>query len=158
MAKPDAEYRRAVKNNEAFFVSLTRAVYRSGKVVAGTMAARALVAAMDNTYHDSSRAAANWELEVDGANARGHKSDTFMPDTYGDSSSAIGWRDSAGEYKGMVIGRKKTNYGITGKGTDAVMGKGGWLWRAIRVGEKGTPAIKLWSPLGMIPAYARNAL
>ena len=151
MVMSSAAYRRAIeKKNEGFFQSMISAIHKSGKVVAGTMAAEALITAMNNTKHDSSRAAANWEINVGGVNPVGHDPTVLNPEKYEDASAAIGTRHSEGAFKGRAIGRKKVRYGIKGKaGQDVTLGENGWLWRALEIGlSREKPEIILWSALG----------
>ena len=156
MARPDAARRRAIKNNQAIFQSLTREVQGYlGKKTAVGMAAGALVAAMETTKHDSSRAAANWELNVGGSNPYGKGSGGLNPSEYFDGTYGIGGRNTGGVLEGQVIKFKLASYGVAENGEVA---EGGWLYTKAGVGKLGTPAIKLWTPITTIPNYAKNAL
>jgi hypothetical protein len=163
----DWRYKQAVRRNEVFFIRLTRAFQSLGKKTLATAAAASLEAAMedDNTKHDSSRAAANWQLNVGNVNPYGVSPNEMHPKEYG--RYGVGQRGDAGAQAAQVKSRKRQKYGYLkgGGGADVKVKERGWLWNAIGVGEKGTPGVHLFNPLlgavkrrdGSGASYAENA-
>ena len=159
-AETNAVVRRAIKNNEAVFLALTRQVQGLGKKTLAAMAAAALDGAMesDSTVHDSSRAAANWHLVVGGQTPYGGRDPGLNPSDYEDSRFGVGKRGDKGEKKSDVISQKRQAYGWDGSGTATRATQGGWLYNAIGVGKSGTPGVHLYNAVTTNPIYARHAL
>lgn len=99
-------YALALKNNQMYAQHLSRSIAGTGKKVANVFAASALRQVVEATVHDSSRAAANWDLAFSGMGLR----DFWAPMRY--NTPPIGERGSSGSQKQAVIAWKMDWYAI----------------------------------------------
>ena len=149
--------RTAVRRNETLFKSLKAEVPGLGKKVLGGMVAAALAEAMRNgTKHDSSRAAANWDVNVGGANPYGRSTTALAPKEYNDATYHIGTKGSGGSEAGGVIAEKLHWYGCDSKNN--TMLQGGWLWNALKIGQPGNIQAHLFNPVTQYGPYGDNAI
>ena len=166
----DKRARTAIRRNETVFLRLTRSFNDLGKRVAGVGAAAALETVMTKgtgTIHDSSRAAANWDININNINPYRRPTDALSPKYYKDDPNstdttkyAIGNRGDGGKNAGAMMGRKRQRYGYTqaGGGADVKVKEGSWIFNQLQLGKPGMPAIHLFNPIaGRIPQYAINA-
>jgi hypothetical protein len=138
-----------LKENGIYVANITAAIKSVPKYVLGALAANALLQVISmGTKHDSSRAAANWDLAISSyAPVR-----TYLhPLAYGESSPTfgrIGEKGSAGEFKGQVLRYKQTFYGIGPVPGGVYQAKpGGLLYNAMGIGKQGTPRVDLFNPI-----------
>lgn len=100
-------YKTVVKQNEMFIMNLTQGLKDMPRQILNIAAAEALdMAVNEGTKHDSSRAAANWDLELPARPIR----HTMAPYSYGEHPA--GQRYDAGANKQAVWEYKKMVYGI----------------------------------------------
>lgn len=156
-----AHLERAMRNNELFAMNLKQGLEAIPKKVLGVLAATALDRAIRKTKHDSSRAAANWDLSIGGAGIR----QALSPSSYkqsGGSWGDIGERYDAGSFEATVLGAKAMFYGYgeagAGGGGESVFlepEKGGRIASSLRIGQSGeAPSVYLFNPV-MSMANAR---
>lgn len=156
-----ANLERAMRNNELFAMNLKQGLEAIPKKVLGVLAATALDRSIRKTKHDSSRAAANWDLSIGGYGLR----QDLSPSSYkqsGASWGSIGERYDAGAFEATVLGAKALfyGYGESGKGGagESVFlepEKGGRLASSLRIGQSGeAPSVYLFNPV-MSMANAR---
>jgi hypothetical protein len=157
-----AHLERAMRNNELFAMNLKQGLEAIPKKVLGVLAATALDRSIRKTKHDSSRAAANWDLSIGGTGIR----QALSPSSYkqsGDSWGDIGERYDAGDYENFVLAAKALFYGygepgVTARGSESVFlepEKGGRLASSLRIGQSGeAPSVYLFNPV-MTMANAR---
>jgi hypothetical protein len=151
--------RAATRRNETLFKSLKAEVQGLGKKVLGDMIAASLAEAMRNgTKHDSSRAAANWDVQVGGANPYGRSTTELAPKEYHDTEYQIGGRGSGGSEKGGAIAEKLHRYGCDSTSNPERMIQGGWLWSALKIGESGNIQAHLFNPVTQYGPYGDNAI
>ena len=158
MARSDPKLRTAIRHNRLLFENLTFAVRGMGKKVLGSAAGAALKTAMStgNTVHDSSRAAANWDLQIGGANPYGRSESQLAPKKYGDPTYGIGERGWSGLMAGDVIMNKLGKYGCNPQTGE--MAEGGWVWNQLKIGQKGVVSVKLFNPVTKYTEYGNNAI
>lgn len=157
-----AHIEQAIRNNELFAMNLKQGLDAVPKKVLGVFSVTALDRAIRKTRHDSSRAAANWDLSVGGHGFR----EALSPARYGESGSswgAIGERYDAGAYEAAVLGAKALFYGY-GEAASGLGGgepiflepeKGGFISSSLRLGQSGeAPTVYLFNPV-MSMANAR---
>jgi hypothetical protein len=157
----DRKVRAALRHNNTLFASLTNAVSGLGKKTLAAASAAALSGAMTNrnTKHDSSRAAANWDLEVGHSNPYGKSvSGGLNPSQYHDQEFGVGGRGDQGSNQGQVAEIKAQRYGYSGYGANTTVSENSWLYNALGVGQKGRPAVYLFNPVSTVKGYAENAL
>lgn len=99
-------YALALRNNQMYAEHLSRSIAGTGKKVANVFAATALYKVVEATVHDSSRAAANWDIAFSGMGLR----DFWAPMRY--NTSPIGERGDKGSHKGDVLSWKMDWYAI----------------------------------------------
>ena len=151
--------RTAVRRNETLFKSLKAEVPGLGKKVLGGMVAAALAEAMRNgTKHDSSRAAANWDVNVGNANPYGRTTTELAPKEYNDTTYQIGTRGSDGNEANNAIAEKLHRYGCDSKTNPETMLQGGWLWDALKIGKPGNVQAHLFNPVTRLGPYGDNAI
>lgn len=136
-----------IKANETYIHNLKQYLYGIPKKAAGVVAATLLHKAMDaenrkTTVHDSSRAAANWNL-VFGASPPPAEWD---PKTY--NQHPAGGRGDSGLNASAVSEYKQGYYGYKWDGKFAIPNEGGKIHSALRVGQSGAlPQIHLYNPI-----------
>ena len=141
----------ALKNNGIFVANLSNDLRGLGKDVIGALAATSLLTAIDATKHDSSRAAANWDLAVSG---RFPVRTSLSPLRYlehGASFGKIGTKHSAGQAARIVRFYKQTYYGlqpVVGARNLWQVNRSGVLFNALGLGKQGTPRVELFNPIG----------
>lgn len=159
------QYRAIDEDNKLFLMNFSAALKGAGKLALGVAAAEGLhMAITEATKHDSSRAAANWDLGF-----RGNVRQTLQPARYGENPA--GFRGDEGMNKERVWAYKTMVYGIEKKSTNF----GRWwapiegqrLWSELGIGQLGgTPRVDLYNPLlgnvvaradGQGRTYAYNA-
>jgi len=156
-----ANLERAMRNNELFAMNLKQGLEAIPKKVLGVLAATALERAIRKTKHDSSRAAANWDLAIGGVGIRYHLS----PAEYKQSvevGGQIGGRHYEGAYETSVLNAKATFYGYgepsgvtAGDGVLLEPERGLRLHSQLRIGQSGeAPSVYLFNPV-MSMANAR---
>lgn len=167
----DWRLRKAIKNNEVVFKSLTNSFLLLGKKSLGTGAAAALETAMSspNTKHDSSRAAANWDVNIGGSNPYGRQPNELAPKLYanqpGSNSGSrykIGKRRDEGKNEAVMKSRKRRRYGYKkggrGDASTAIVAENSWIYNQLNIGRPGKPAVHLFNPiLGKYALYASRA-
>jgi len=167
----DWRQRLAARNNKTVFKSLTNSFNGLGKKTLGTGAAAALEAAMRKgiTNHDSSRAAANWDVNIGGNNPYKRSTSELAPKYYAShrtegaairSRYEIGERGDRGKNAGNMASRKRKRYGYTRAGGDenVKVREGSWIYNNLNIGKPGRPPVQLFNPImGMIPPYAVRA-
>lgn len=137
----------AVRQNEYYAQALSQGVLGLGKQVLARYAADALDLAVRETVHDSSRAAANWDLAFSGEGLRDH----LAPAEYG--TPPIGYRGDGkdGGKNGNVanvLAWKADYYGYQFSQGGSVVAKNGTIGRAIKMCEWGTPPrVQLFNPI-----------
>lgn len=139
--------------NDLFTANLTAAIRGFGKHALGALAAEALhMAIMDGTKHDSSRAAANWDLAFSGRNMRTN----LDPAHYMNSSrkgedtslAPIGFRGDDGANKQAVWDYKQMVYGIQHANGFYSAKKGGWIRDELGIGlPNQPPRVELFNPI-----------
>jgi hypothetical protein len=146
--------RLVVKQNEVYAEKLNTLMKGLPKQVLGAYAATALNNAIEMTKHDSSRAGANWAL-LFGNTA---PPNSLNPKSYG--SYPIGERDDHEANKAVTLKYKQDVYGYYAKYGVMIPKKDGWIYRALKIGEKGTaPVVRLYNPVitPELLRYAQNA-
>ena len=145
----DWRYVKARRNTEVYFMRLSKWFDGLGKLGTATMAASALETAMrkreGETKHDSSRAAANWDINVGGVNPYGRKTNKLDPKNYGEKG--VGQKGDDGKNAGAVRSKKRQKYGYKYNQGAPEPAPGGWLWDAIGVGKLGTKSVHLFNPI-----------
>jgi hypothetical protein len=151
----------AQKNNEMFAANLKESMRGMPKRALGIFSATVLDMAIEETKHDSSRFAANWELSFGTNNLR----ERVAPSKYFEttqSAGTIGGRDFDGAAKDAVVAAKRVYYGYGPAGSAAGAMSGGlnqiaeggrihewlnlggnWLNRTLT----NTPKVQLYNPL-----------
>ena len=146
----NAELIEALRNNGIYVANLTAALRGLPKDIAGALAATALMMAVDSTKHDSSRAAANWDLAVSGKMAVRTNLDPLMYGESGDRFGRIGKKGTAGRAASLVRSYKKMFYGlrqVPGMPGLWQAARGGILYEALGIGQAGTPRVDLYNPI-----------
>jgi len=144
-------YSLALRNNGIFVANLSNDLRGLGKDVIGALAATSLLTAIDATKHDSSRAAANWDIAVSG---RLPIRTNLVPLKYGergDRFGKIGTKHSAGQAARIVRFYKQTYYGlqpVVGARNLWQVNRNGVLFNALGLGKQGTPMVELFNPIG----------
>lgn len=109
----DDQLQQIKRNNAAYAADLTSIVRGLGRKVLGALAVTALERAIQTTYHDSSRFAANWDLAVNRDIYReGAKS--LIPHAYGQAPA--GQRGDRGANRKAVYQAKAAFYGYRNAG------------------------------------------
>lgn len=142
----------AIKHNTNLFDRMRKAVVGESAKLAAVASAATLYSAMDAyTVHDTSNAAAHWDLQINGSTPSGSR-----PDQIPSSPHGVGPRYSAGAYKEDAIAKKAQRYGFNPVGGSKVVEvpKGSWLFNAVKGSN---PQISLFNPVGGIPRYKDNA-
>jgi hypothetical protein len=164
MTRPDrTKIRKAMRENDVFFMSLTTFLNGLGKEALGVMAAGSLDRAVrmfpaGGTVHDTGRAALNWDLQVGGNNPTGRGSSELNP-----SEGLAPAGDKGKVSKDAVPSIKAAAYGYSEK--DYSLADNGWLHQALMIGKPGRPAVYLFNPIlskvvyrdGSGRTYAENA-
>lgn len=144
-----------IRENEMYIHNLKQYLYGIPKKAAGVVAATMLHKAMDRekTVHDSSRAAANWNL-VFGSSPPPAEWD---PKVY--NQHPIGDRGDNGKNAAAVMEYKQGYYGYHWDGKFATPKEGGKIHSALRVGKGGSlPQIHLYNPIFTAQSdYTKNA-
>ena len=154
----------AIKHNTSLFDRLRKAVVGEAPKFAAVASAAALYSAMNEyTVHDSSKAAANWDLQVNGSNPYGKSTSQIEPGAYADkvpsysSTYGIGNRGDSGVNAEAVINIKAHKYGFVAGGSNVVtLAKGGWLFNSVK-GNKNS-IIYLFNPIGKYGPYRHSAI
>ena len=105
-------YQLALDKNGVFVANISAALRGIPKRVVGALAATALVEAVEKTKHDSSRAAANWQIAIHGSKVRS----TLEPARYeeeGDRWGITGQKGDKGFLRDVVLSYMRTYYGIS---------------------------------------------
>lgn len=152
----NGNYSLVMQNNQAYSAKLNTLLKGLPKRVLGVYAATALHNAqqLSVTKHDSSRAAANWNLQVGNSPIPQH----LDPGAYG--TSPIGQRGDAGSHAKRVMDYKRQFWNYYKRHGAMIPKKGGVLWSAIGVGKAGTaPVVRLYNPVFSLKFdhYAKNA-
>jgi hypothetical protein len=135
-------YALVVKKNSAYAEKLNTLLKGLPKKALAVYAATALDNAIRHTKHDSSRAAANWNLEF----GNGGVPTTWNPSLYG--THPVGQRGSGGTYEMATIAYKANFYGYSAEGEFKVPTATGKISKMIGVGQKGTaPVVRLYNPI-----------
>jgi hypothetical protein len=152
-------YKLALNQNDVFVANLNAGLYEMPKRLLGVLAATTLTKAVQETKHDSSRAAANWDLALFGETIRHTLSPSVYEQPLGYGMS-LGRKGSGGEFAEGVVFYKQMFYGIDeGPGGWQEPFKGGLLYDAIGPHDRTTPPnIELYNPiLGANPATERRS-
>jgi hypothetical protein len=127
------KFHRAIESNNRYASLITTGIKGLPKAVLGGVAAEALYTAMAvATKHDSSRAAANWQLRK-----AGDPVETVL-DPYYYGEQGTGAKGDAGAMRDFAINYKLMAYGIT-SGTEHTPIPGGVLAAKIGMGKGGHP-------------------
>jgi hypothetical protein len=139
------------RRNHMFAMNFKKQMGSVTKQVMGTAIAYALHKAVLATYHDSSRAAANWNIAFGGT----APAQTWYPDEYletGSNFGSIGEKgskrgESGGDY--AIAGYKSFYYGYEADGGSGVtLSKGGRIWKELGIGEfKTPPKVIIYNPI-----------
>jgi hypothetical protein len=154
MAHDLERLRRAQKNNELFAANLKDGLKAMPKLVLGVTAATALDRAIRETKHDSSRAAANWDLSFGGSGVR----TSLSPSAYGERPA--GQRGDRGTNENVVLAHKVMYYGYApvDGGSGLFEPEAGMrLYKSLRIGLSGeAPAVILFNPVMNIDNARRD--
>ena len=174
MSIRDWRQRLAIRSNQTVIKRLTNEFKKLGKRTLGIGAAAALEAAMTApaTKHDSSRAAANWDINIAGKNPYRRLNIQIAPKYYANHQEhgprekrvyEIGKRGDKGKNAGNVRSRKRKRYGYLkggkdGGGAKVKVAEGSWIFNNLEINKPGRKAVHLFNPImGRIPDYAENA-
>ena len=140
--------REAMAKNGIFVANLSASLRSVPKYVTAALAANSLVNVILATKHDSSRAAANWNLSVSGVGLH-----TFLDPAYyheaGESWGTIGGRGDLGANEETVLRYKMMYYGISKSASSTLfeVDKGGRIFNQLGVGQQGNYRIDLFNPI-----------
>lgn len=145
------------KKNRMFMENLKNGVKAVNKQMLGAFAAQGLHNMVMSTHHDSSRAAANWNLSFgatmpqqtwDPAEYKGSVNGVGAIGDRGEKRGETGQDKLISEYKGMYYGYHEWN----GK---MLPTPGGKIWNALGIGKSGNPPkVIIYNPI-MNPSMGR---
>jgi hypothetical protein len=137
--------------NNLYAANLSALMSGMGKQLLGAFASEVLMEAiLHGTKHDSSRAAANWDLSLSGSGMH----TGLIPHDYG--TNPIGKKGDEGAYKYITLEYKRMVYGINDYGDFFTPKEGGMLHTALGIGKSGSaPRVELFNPI-MSPNQERR--
>lgn len=156
------------KKNQMYVANLKAGLSGIPRRAQAALSAAVLDYAIENTHHDSSRFAANWDLAIGGSGMRTH----YAPEEYGrtipGTDETIGFRGDSGSVKARVRRAKALYYGYipsTEPGKIQLV-PNGRLWELYRLSHVATttsppptpPRSELFNPYTRIHTYVGNAL
>lgn len=152
----------ALKNNQAFAVKLNESVRFLPKKVLGYYAATAINSAIDEkvTKHDSSRAAANWNLSFGNTIPPSVWDPKEYEQSFNASGETIGTRGAAGTFAETVKRVKSAYYGYVPEGKFQRPVPNGLIHTSLRIGKFAVaPVVYLYNPILSTGSsnYADNA-
>ena len=137
-----------LRRNQVFADNLSSVLRGLPKKVLGVAAASALNRAIELTVHDSSRAAANWNLKIGaGALPTADSMESWDPQRY--KTPPIGDRGDSGRNKAAVLAYKAAFYGYAQDASGLqIPTPEGKLSKLLRIGQSGgAPAVHIYNPI-----------
>lgn len=139
------------RRNHMFAMNFKKQMGSVTKQVMGTAIAYTLHKAVLATYHDSSRAAANWNIAFGGT----APAQIWDPKKYLESGPSFGTIGEKGDKRGeagldqAIAGYKSFYYGYEADGGFGVtLSKGGRIWTELGIGEfKTPPKVIIYNPI-----------
>ena len=146
--KGKGNIRADMAKNGIFVANLTASIKSVPEYVTAALAANSLVQVIMATKHDSSRAAANWNLSVSNVGLHPFLNPTDYFET-GDSWGQIGGRGDLGANAETVREYKMMYYGISKSASSTLyqVDKGGRIFNQLGVGQEGYYRIDLFNPI-----------